>query len=387
MIQINGYCPEPLDHISYDVSNALGLVTNLDAGVTSQFYDTNVWDFTTNYFECVDVPLTNGVNVVTLHATDLAGNVTTANFNYTVDYSTKTAPVVQLTMPLNGMNIAGNSFIVRGQVDDPTVTVTASITDANGDVNVVNGVVERTGRFWVENVPLNHGNNQLTLTASNVVGQTTVLNHINLVQSALTLTISPVADDSQLWQPTVSVGGTVSNPTYAVWVNGVAGVNNGDGTWSADNVPNTPGGVAIFDATAYPPSEAPPGSSSGTGVNPQTPNAANMTTDPDKPARLYVKNDTQIYHWTKNGQGADDLGDWSQDHALETYFHVWTDNVGGFAVWLSHYDGEDSEYDDFTMDATGIGTWNASEWPMVIPGTSTYTYVSASGQNRPVESE
>ena len=41
-------------------------------------------------------------------------------------------------------------------------------------------------------------------------------------------------------------------PARSVWlVNGVQGTNNGDGTWSAQNVPNAPvGGVATFDLTA-----------------------------------------------------------------------------------------------------------------------------------------
>ena len=36
------------------------------------------------------------------------------------------------------------------------------------------------------------------------------------------------------------MNGTISDPTYAVWVNGVQGINNGNGTWSADNVPTNP---------------------------------------------------------------------------------------------------------------------------------------------------
>ena len=60
-------------------------------------------DFTTNYFECLDVPLTNGLNVITIHATDLAGDTTTTNFNFTLDYSSKTnPPVVQITWPQDG---------------------------------------------------------------------------------------------------------------------------------------------------------------------------------------------------------------------------------------------------------------------------------------------
>jgi hypothetical protein len=66
-----------------------------------------------------------------------------------------------------------------------------------------------------------------------------------------------------LWQPTVNLTGTISDSTYAVWVNGVKGHNNGNGTWSASNVPVNSGGTASFTATAYSPSEQQPDGSYG----------------------------------------------------------------------------------------------------------------------------
>src|SRR5665213_807381 len=154
LIQLAGFCPEPLDSISYDLTNALGLVTNQDAGITSQHYDTNTWDFTTNYFEALDIPLTNGVNTIILHATDLAGNMTTLTTNFTLDYTTATNPVVNLYWPQNGTLVCNGNYTWRGWVDDPTATVTASITDTNGNTNIFYGLVERNGDFWVENLPM-----------------------------------------------------------------------------------------------------------------------------------------------------------------------------------------------------------------------------------------
>ncbi len=87
VIQLQGYSPEALASISYDLTNATGLVTNQQVIILGQYFDTNTLDFTTNYFQCFDVPLTNGLNIITLHATDLAGNVTTTNFTFTLDYS------------------------------------------------------------------------------------------------------------------------------------------------------------------------------------------------------------------------------------------------------------------------------------------------------------
>lgn len=75
-----------------------------------------------------------------------------------------------------------------------------------------------------------------------------------------------VTPDTELWQPTVNLTGTISEATYAVWVNGVKGHNTGYGTWYADDVPTTPGGSASFTITAYEPTEQQPDLSYG---NPQ----------------------------------------------------------------------------------------------------------------------
>jgi len=68
--------------LKYDLSNAAGFFSNQPAFVLNQSYTTNTWEFTTNTFQAFDVPLTNGDNVLTFHAADLAGNLTTTNFTY-----------------------------------------------------------------------------------------------------------------------------------------------------------------------------------------------------------------------------------------------------------------------------------------------------------------
>ncbi len=279
VIQLQGYSVEALSGINYDMSNAVVVVTNQDVLILDQSYDATIWEFTTTTFEAFNVPLTNGMNVITLHAADLAGNVTTTNFNFTLDYSTKTnPPLVQFLWPTDGMLICGSTVTVRGQVDDPTATVMATVTDTNGNTSTVTGEVESNGRFWLENLPLKGGTNVVAITLSNAVNLSTNIT-LNLVQSAVTLTINPLGNPSQYWQREASVNGTVSDGSYAVWVNGVtasvsSSTNNlGTFNWSADHVPMSPGGVAIFDLTAYPPGEAPPSNSSGKGANTQSPRA------------------------------------------------------------------------------------------------------------------
>jgi hypothetical protein len=262
MIQLTGYSPEALSGISCDLTNALGLVTNQQVFVLNQTYATNTCEFTTNTFQAFDVPLTNDVNTITLHATDLAGNTTTLATNFTLDYSSKTNPVVQITWPQDGYQITSESFTCRGFVDDPTVTLIAQMVDTNSDTNEVSGEVERTGRFWVDNLPLSGGTNFMTLSFTDVLGHTSVTNII-LLRGTLVFDIDPVTPDSKLWQAYVNLTGHISDPGYAVWVNGVKGHNNGDGTWNATNVQVSEGGVANFDAAAYGPTEQQPNGTYG----------------------------------------------------------------------------------------------------------------------------
>jgi hypothetical protein len=260
VIQLMGYSPEALGSIRYDLSNAAGTVTNQQVLVLDQSYSTDTWEFTTNTFQAFDVPLTNGVNTITLHATDLAGNTSTLSTNFTLDYSGVTNPVIQLFWPQNGEQISGSNFTWRGWVDDPTATISASITDTNGNTAVVQGYTERNGNFWVENLPMPNGTNSLTLAVTNAAGYGSTTN-IFVSTSPLTVTMTPVPDD-QLWNLTVTATGSISDSNCSLWINGVkAGVTNG--VWTAANVPMTKGGVAIFDITCYSPGETQPDGSHG----------------------------------------------------------------------------------------------------------------------------
>jgi hypothetical protein len=266
IIQIYGYCQEALASISYDLSNTIGVVTGLPSEITDQYYDTNACGFTTNYFECLDVPLASGLNIISIHATDLAGNITTTNYNFTLDYSSKTnPPIVQITWPQNGTQISGNSFTCQGTIDDPTATVMAQLVLTNGGgvyTNIYSAEVERNGSFWLENLPIRTGTNTITVTVTDAVGNASITN-LSIVQSSLVLTINPVTPDSKLWQSTVNLTGTLSSTNSAVWVNGVKGHNNGNRTWSANNVPVNNGGTASFTATAYESNEQQPDGSYG----------------------------------------------------------------------------------------------------------------------------
>lgn len=368
MIQLQGFSPEALSSISYDLTNALGLVTNQQVLVLNQTYDTNTWEFTTNTFQAFDIRLTNGVNTFTLHATDLAGNVSTLVTNFTLNYSSKTnAPNVQITWPQNGMKIANSTVTIRGQVADATVTVSTSMTDTNGVTNLIAGVVERSGRFWLDNIPLQSGTNLVALTVRDVAGNVTTTNLV-LVWDAMTLTMNGVSDASELWEPTISVSGAVSDPTATVYVNGVQGTNNGDGTWSADNVPVTDGGVAIFDLNACPAGSGDPANS----------------TNVDKPWRLYLAHDVQNQtgsthdNWSGvENDGGDNTADGDENYDAQNFYHYnhnWDSVNGGSgsrynrSFWV---DGGGNSSSNLTSGTMGWTPTNGVETDTANDGTVT----------------
>ena len=297
MIQVRGYCPEALASISYDLTNALGLVANQQVLVLNQVYSTNTWEFTTNTFQAFDVPLTNGPNTITIHASDLAGNAATASFTFTLDYSSKTnPPEVALYWPHDQTQVGNGPYTWRGWISDPTASVTAQLVDTNGDTNVFAGLVERDGHFWVENLPLLAGPNYLTLTVTDVVGNVAMTN-ITVFPGAVALTITAPTPD-QLWQQGITVNGTISDATdYTVWVNGVAAAVNGDGTWTASPVYLPRGGTAVLQARAIPNSDnGGNGSGGGGGAvsygspgNPSSAQAIDAEVQSNKPSRLFVQ--------------------------------------------------------------------------------------------------
>lgn len=265
-LQLQGYSPVELDSVSYDISNAETFVTKQGGQITGSHLDQSTGKYTTHSFQCYDIQLANGLNAIALHVTDQAGNIFTTNLNVTLNYSLAGKPAIQLLWPQNGMEICGHSFTLRGQTEDASAIVSASITDNSGNTTDIGGDVERTGKLWVENIPLHDGSNRLSLTVRNSAGLSSVTN-ISLSYSPFVLTMDPVKGD--LWLPTVTVTGKESDATYPVWVNGVKAVVkiNGDGTgdWIAQKVPVTEGGVASFEIHSYKPNEIQPDGHYGDG--------------------------------------------------------------------------------------------------------------------------
>jgi hypothetical protein len=62
VVQVQGFCDEALSSICYDLSNSAGVVTGQPVVILDRCFDTNLWAFTTNFFQAFDVRLTNGLN-------------------------------------------------------------------------------------------------------------------------------------------------------------------------------------------------------------------------------------------------------------------------------------------------------------------------------------
>ncbi|MCL4786508.1 MAG: hypothetical protein KJ070_06885, partial [Verrucomicrobia bacterium] len=324
IVQLKGYSPEPLAVFSCDLTNALGLDSNRLALLLKRRFNTNTWEFTTNYFQCFDVPLTNGLNTITLRATDWAGNVTVTNASFTLDYSSKTnPPVIKPDWPRTGTRISGGSFTARGWVNDPTASVKAEIVGGGG-TNLVNGRVGRDGDFWIENVPLAVGTNLLKLTATDVVSNSVTTN-LSVTKSDLTLTIASTALGG-------SSSGGIGDTNYAVWINGVRATNQANNTWTAAYAGLNLGQSAV-QVRAIPNTDN-GGNGSGASAaedqgNPSSAQAVDAETELVWPAGQIYANPLHL---------ADDYATWETNGEASMLWHYeigWDESTGGsdFEQW------------------------------------------------------
>jgi hypothetical protein len=241
-VQFQGFANKALNTLTFDLSNASGTFTNQQGYLTGVFYDTNLLAYTTNYFQSDDVDLASGPNIITLYATDWAGNET--NVSFTVNYVPSTnPPVLTVIWPPAGTAISGSNFTLQAQVDQPTATISAT-----AGATTVQGLIERNGTAWVQNLPLTPGTNSITVTVSDSNGSTST--NFSVVDNDVGLVIDPLTSD-QLNQPSVSVYGEIGDTNLCVYANGVKATVNEDGTWEADNVPVSPMGTAIVSVQVY----------------------------------------------------------------------------------------------------------------------------------------
>ncbi len=261
MIQLQGYTDEDLQSIRYDVVRPSNSVSNEQGHVNSRALSADFFAPNTNYFTCYDIDLEPGTNRIVLRCQDYAGNTSTNIYTYVLNLEQdKIPPMISLDSPRPGARLSGQTFTARGRLDDPTAQINAVIS-AKGVTNKFDGLVERNGYFWVEDIPLTKGENQVRLTATDAAGNASQTN-FTVQGSGEVLVIDPVSPEL-LWRHTVTVTGKVRPADHRVWVNGVQATVKADGTWVALQVPtfSPNGGTVVFEVTALPPSastNAPP---------------------------------------------------------------------------------------------------------------------------------
>jgi hypothetical protein len=387
-IQVKGYTQKPIQHLEYDVTNSAGLNTFTGAFVAEQYYDTNCFCFTTNFFELVDVDLTNGPNTIFIRATDIAGNSATNSFSFTLDLAGDTVPpAVSIYWPQDGDILSGTNFTLRGLVDDPTAKLTVQVTNSSGSSNVLVALVERNGLFWAQDLPLGEGTNYLLVTATDAAGNLTTSN-LTVLQSSVGLIIDDIPRE-RLWDWTITVTGAIESDGYTVWVNGVMATNNGDGTWVASEVPLNEGNTAVIQARAISNNDnGGNGTGGGTGArptyqdsrNPSSPTAIQNEGGKGRQVRIYIEHHHQEWTYNRhthydfyvndNGEPGERF-DWVDLDWQEKAGHDWTDGKGGNGWWSRVQVDRSQGAEPATNDCHSTITWPPTLYPVVVPGVWT----------------
>lgn len=304
-VQITGYANANLTLVSYDVVNSSGAISNETGFVTGRVTDfgtslTSTMVNQTNYFQCYDAPLAAGANNIRLRFMADYGLSVTQDISFTYTASASPAPPVGTVLwPANGTKIGSDFFTLRGRVDNTTATVKAFVFN-EGDTNVFTAQVERDGTFWLDDLPAM--TNAMLIVTTDASGKSST-NSVAAPRGGVDIAVNP-PDANALWSGRVALSGTVSDPTYGVWVNSVSATVDVSGNWSAENVPVNAGGTASFSVRAIPGSDnggAGAGggamAASGTGGsysaptgNPASAAAVDVTVDFEKPPRIYIVN-------------------------------------------------------------------------------------------------
>ena len=380
IVQVHGHSTDALSDVNCVVSNDAGVRTNRFSFVT----DRDAGVVPTNHFQCFDVRLTNGVNILAVQVSDPAGNMTTTNLSLTFDAATATnPPSLLLLWPQDGARLSGYSFTLRARVSDETAGVVASVTGTNGVTQDYSGQVERNGAVWIQNMALTLGTNQVAVTATDTLGNNFTTN-IAVIRSGVVVTI----DELQAWQlnqPRVTMTGTVSDSSYSVWANGIQASVTGGGVWTALNVPVPPGGMAAFTVVAIPPggSTTPGGGSSGDPAdpNPSDPGSVQASNQQETGSWVKMLNKT----WNRTDSWDSDLEDYINMRTGKSTFNEsttweWSELGGGHGITvgsMTHPEWLVTLFPDnwtikYWVSATGVARCEMT-WNWVGPGGGSYT--------------
>jgi hypothetical protein len=141
MIEISGVSDQPMIDVAYDVINDSKQLLNQHGLINDEFFDRERFEFTTNYFDCDDIKLSPGTNLVRIHCYYPSGGVAVFKKLYVLRLDLKTnAPQFKIIWPVLGRQVAGNQISIRGRVDDISDRVSGEIA-VNGKKFEIAGVV------------------------------------------------------------------------------------------------------------------------------------------------------------------------------------------------------------------------------------------------------
>lgn len=220
--------------------------SNAATGGTGTATGTTTWS--------ASVPLTNGLNVITVSANDTAGNSTTDLISVTFDATVPTIAIGAPTALPNYLTSASTVALGGSASDNVGVATVTCVNSANGAVGVVTG----TTSWTVAPIALVAGDNTITVTVTDTAGNTNT-DTITVKQDSVTPTVSITTPTSSGTAVTgsspLAIGGTASDNVgvaSVTWSNplGVpsSGTATGTTTWTA-LVPIAAGGPNTITVT------------------------------------------------------------------------------------------------------------------------------------------
>jgi len=152
---------EPAQNSVVKSLNVKGTITSINppVGVSANGHPMSVNPDGT-FAGALNVP--EGVHEIQIQAVDANANTTTIVRNVTID---TTAPAITALSPAAGTLIDSTSVTIQGRITDATTTQAA--------INGIDATVGADGLFNAQNVPINEGQTEFLITASDAAGNTT----------------------------------------------------------------------------------------------------------------------------------------------------------------------------------------------------------------------
>jgi len=193
MIQLQGLTSRRFKRLSFDRFDSGGKkVASDDRGLGASFPGGYDFKGSEDYFSFFDVDLSPGTNTFVFHGTDEFGNQMTTNI--VIVFSTAddhTPPLIEVRWPGPNDELAGPNYMIQGRMDDFTAKLEARVRTKDGSTTR-EALVERNGCFWVENIPLALGANQITLIAKDAAGNSSETNFTVFGHEGPVITMHPV---------------------------------------------------------------------------------------------------------------------------------------------------------------------------------------------------